>query len=163
VKVTPSSKVVGDLAIFLVSHGMKVANLEHLGADHSLTLPNSVIEMFSGSLGVPEGGWPRKLQSVILRGVKPQRGRPSAHLKPADLDGTRAALESELGRTSSKAEVLSFLLYPDVFRKFAQAQQAYGDVEVLPTPQFFFGMEQGEEITVEIEPGKTLIIKFLAV
>ncbi len=162
VKVTPSSKVVGDLTLFLVSHGMTVKELEQLGPDHSLTLPNSVVEMFSGSLGIPEGGWPKKLQAVILRGAKPKRGRPGAYLESVDLEETRASLEQELGRESSRTEALSFLMYPEVFRKFAQARQNYGDVEVLPTPQFFYGMELGEEITVEIEPGKTLIIKFLA-
>src|SRR6185369_7522757 len=85
VKVTPSSKVVGDMAIFLVSHGMTVREFERLGPDHNLTIPNSVVEMFSGSLGEPAGGWPKKLQSIILRGAKPQRGRPGARLKPADL------------------------------------------------------------------------------
>jgi pyruvate carboxylase len=161
VKVTPSSKVVGDMALFLVSHGMNMRAFERLKPNHNLTLPHSVIEMFSGALGEPEGGWPKKLQKIILRGAKPRRGRPGARLRPADIEETAAALEKKIGRRPSRDEVLSYLLYPEVFLKYARARQAYSDLEVLPTPQFFYGMEKGEEITVDLEPGKTLIIKFL--
>jgi pyruvate carboxylase len=163
VKVTPSSKVVGDMALFLVSHGMSVRELERLGPDHNLTLPNSVIEMFEGALGEPQGGWPKKLQAVILCGRRPARGRPGARLEPADLDETAAALEKRIGRHPSRSDLMSYLMYPDVFLKFAKAHQSYGDLEVLPTPQFFYGMKTGEEISVELEPGKVLIIKFLTV
>jgi len=163
VKVTPSSKVVGDLALFLVSHGMTVAEFERLSPDHSLTIPNSVVEMFDGALGEPAGGWPRKIQSVILRGARPKRGRPGARLDPVDLEETAVALEKKLGRKPSRTELMSYLMYPDVFLKYAKARAAYGELEVLPTPQFFYGMKRGEEITVEIEPGKLLIIKFLAI
>src|SRR6201986_4343653 len=86
VKVTPSSKVVGDLAIYLVSHDMTIRDLENAPIDHNLTLPNSVVDMFLGSLGEPEGGWPEKLQRVILRGKKPIKGRPGASLPPANLE-----------------------------------------------------------------------------
>ncbi len=163
VKVTPSSKVVGDMALFLISHGMKMREFERLSVNHNLTVPNSVIEMFAGALGEPEGGWPKKLQRIILRGARPRRGRPGGHLPPADLEETAQALEKKLGRRPSRDEVLSYLLYPEVFLKHARARQAYGDLEVLPTPQFFYGMDKGDEITVYLEPGKTLIIKFLAV
>jgi pyruvate carboxylase len=163
VKVTPSSKVVGDMAIFLVSHGMTVAEFEKLGRDHSLTIPNSVVEMFSGSLGEPDGGWPKKLQAIILRGSKPQRGRPGARLKAVDIAETAVTVEKKIGAKPSPDDVLSYLMYPDVFVKFAKARQTYGPVDVLPTPEFFFGMHTGEEITVALEPGKTLVIKFLTV
>src|SRR5262249_50729559 len=163
VKVTPSSKVVGDMAIFLVSHGMTVREFKRLGPDHDLTIPNSVIEMFSGSLGEPDGGWPKKLQSIILRGAKPQRGRPGARLKPVDLAEAAATVEKKVGSKPSPADVLSYLMYPDVFVKFARARNAYGVVDVLPTSEFFFGMQTGEEIAVTLEPGKTLVIKFLTV
>jgi pyruvate carboxylase len=163
VKVTPSSKVVGDMALFLVNHGMTVEQFARLGPDHNLTLPTSVIEMFSGALGEPEDGWPKRLQKIILRGTKPQKGRPGAHLKPNDLDETAQMLEKKLGRKPSRDEVLSYLMYPDVFLKFARARQTWGSVEVLPTPQFYYGMERGEDIPVELEPGKTLVIKFLTV
>ncbi|HSB15615.1 MAG TPA: pyruvate carboxylase [Bryobacteraceae bacterium] len=163
VKVTPSSKVVGDMALFLVSHGMSVREFERLGPDHHLTIPNSVVEMFSGALGEPDGGWPKKIQKVILRGAKPQRGRPGARLKPVDLDETASMLEKKLGRKPARDEVLSYIMYPEVFLKFARTQQTYGDMESLPTPQFFYGIEKGEEITVDLEPGKTLVIKFLTI
>lgn len=161
VKVTPSSKVVGDLAIFLVSHDMTVKDLEHLGADNSLTLPNSVVEMFSGSLGEPEGGWPPHLQDVVLHGAKPHAGRPGALLAPVDFEQTEALIEKKAGHKVTRTDLLSYLMYPDVFLKFSKARSAYGNLEVLPTPQFFYGLDRGEEVTVELEPGKTLIVKFL--
>ena len=163
VKVTPSSKVVGDMAIFLVNHNMTMAQFEQLGPDHNLTLPASVIDMFMGSLGEPDGGWPKKLQKLILKGAKPQRGRPGAHLPKVDLDETARTLEKKIGREPSRDEVLSYLMYPDVFVKFAKARQQYGDVDVIPTPAFYYGMKRGEDISVELEPGKSLVIKFLTV
>ena len=163
VKVTPSSKVVGDMAIFLVTHGMTIQQFERLGTDHHLSLPHSVVEMFSGALGTPEGGWPKELQSVILQGHKPERGRPGARLAPVDFEETTRTVEKKIGRPVQHDEVLSYLMYPDVFVKFARAAQTWGGVEVLPTPQFFFGMQKGEEITVDIEPGKRLVVKFLAI
>ena len=163
VKVTPSSKVVGDMAIFLVTHNMTVQDLERLGPDHGLTLPNSVIEMFSGSLGEPEGGWPERMQQVVLGGAKPKPGRPGEHLAPVDFEQTTAALEKKLGHKISHTDLLSYLMYPDVFVKFARARSSYGNVDVLPTPQFFYGLDTGEEIAVEIEPGKVLVLKFLTV
>jgi pyruvate carboxylase len=163
VKVTPSSKVVGDLALFLLSHGMTVRELEELGPNHNVTLPNSVVEMFSGSLGEPEGGWPPKMQAVILRGGKPLQGRPGEHLEPVSLDATAAELERKIGRPPSRTDLMSYLMYPQVFLKSDAAQELYGDLGVLPTPQFYYGMQSGEEITVDLEPGKALIIKFLTV
>ena len=163
VKVTPSSKVVGDMAIFLVNHGMTMSQFEQLAPDHNLTLPASVIDMFMGSLGEPEGGWPKKLQKIILRGATPQKGRPGANLTPVHLDDTAAALEKRIGRKPAHDEVLSYLMYPDVFLKFARARQNWGDVDVLPTPEFYYGMEKGADIAVELEPGKALVIKFLTV
>ena len=153
VKVTPSSKVVGDLALYLLSHGMTVEELENLPPDHQLTLPNSIVDMFMGSLGQPEGGWPPKLQAAILRGKKPQTGRPGETLPPADLN--------KPGYT--KTDLLSFLMYPQVYESFAAARERYGELEVLPTPAFFYGLEQRQEVTVELEPGKTLIIRLLTV
>ncbi|MBZ5591812.1 MAG: pyruvate carboxylase [Acidobacteriia bacterium] len=161
VKVTPSSKVVGDMAIFLVTHGMTIHQFERLGPDHHLSLPHSVVEMFSGALGTPGGGWPKKLQQVILQARKPERGRPSARLAPVDFEETTQEVEKKIGRRPDHDEVLSYLMYPEVFVKFARAQQAWDDVEVLPSPQFFFGMQKGDEITVDIEAGKRLVIKFL--
>src|SRR5579872_195325 len=161
VKVTPSSKVVGDLAIFLVSHNMSVRDLERMGPDHNLTLPNSVVEMFSGSLGEPEGGWPEKMSAVILKGRKPLAGRPGDHLAAVDLKETEEAVERKIGHKVTRTDLMSYLMYPDVFVKFSHARSTFGNVEVLPTPQFFYGLGKAEEVTVELEPGKALIIKFL--
>jgi pyruvate carboxylase len=163
VKVTPSSKVVGDMALFLVSHDIRIAELERLGPDHNLTLPNSVVEMFSGALGEPEGGWPEHLQAVILRGGKSKPGRPGEHLPPVDFEQALAAAEKKTGVKLTRSDLMSYLMYPDVFVKFAKARSAYGSIEVLPTPQFFYGLERGEEAAVELEPGKTLVVKFLTV
>ncbi len=163
VKVTPSSKVVGDLALFLVSHGMTVKDFERLGPDHNITIPNSVVEMFEGSLGEPEGGWPKRIQQVVLKGRKPHRGRPGARLKPVDLAEATATVEKKIGQKPSRTDLLSYLMYPDVFVKFAKARQTYTDLEVLPTPQFFYGMKSGDEVAIDLEPGKRLIVKFLTI
>jgi pyruvate carboxylase len=162
VKVTPSSKVVGDLAIYLVSHDMTVRDLENAPADHNLTLPNSVVDMFMGSLGEPEGGWPEKLQRVVLRGKKPIEGRPGEHLPPADLEKA-AQIVKEQAHSESRTDLMSYLMYPNVFLKFAKARQTWGDLEVLPTPQFLYGLQKGEEVSVELEPGKTLFVRMLTV
>jgi pyruvate carboxylase len=163
VKVTPSSKVVGDMALFLVGHGMKVSEFARLQPDHNLTIPNSVVDMFKGSLGEPQGGWPKKIQKIILKGEKPMRGRPGANLPAADLEETRQQLEKKTGHKVAKSDVLSYLLYPDVYTKFVKARQQYSTVEVLPTPQFFYGMRPGEEVTIDLEEGKTLVVKLLTV
>jgi pyruvate carboxylase len=162
VKVTPSSKVVGDLALYLVSHDMTVQQLENLPIDHHVTLPNSVVDMFKGSLGEPEGGWPPKLQQIILHGKKPEEGRPGANLPPADLDLAAKTIADQSG-SNSRTDLMSYLMYPDVFLKFAAARSEFGDLEVLPTPPFFYGLAEREEVAVELEPGKTLIIRLLTV
>jgi pyruvate carboxylase len=161
VKVTPSSKVVGDMTLFLMAKEMTPADVLKLDEHHDVAFPNSVVEMFSGILGVPPGGWPKKLQKILLRGKKPLKGRPSASLPPVDFDAEREALEKKTGHSVRPDELLSYLLYPDVYLKLDKFRQTYSDVSVLPTPAFFYGLKSGEEITVDIEPGKTLIIKFL--
>jgi len=161
VKVTPSSKVVGDMALFLMAKEMSPGDLLKLDEHHDLSLPNSVVEMFSGGLGVPPGGWPRKLQKIILRGAAPLRGLPSDGLPAANFDHEQQALEKKVGHALRRDDLLSFLLYPDVFLKYDKFQQTYSHVSVLPTGAFFYGLKSGEEITIEIEQGKTLIVKFL--
>jgi pyruvate carboxylase len=163
VKVTPSSKVVGDMALFLVSHGTTVQDLLRLGPDHHLTLPNSVVEMVSGSLGEPPGGWPERIIDVVLKGKRPMPGRPGEHLPPVNLDEARAGLEQKTGTEVAHTDLMSYLMYPEVFLGYNQARQNYSDVSVLPTAQFFYGMEKGEESTIELEPGKTLVVKFLTI
>jgi pyruvate carboxylase len=163
VKVTPSSKVVGDMAIFLVTHGMTMREFEALGMGHNLTLPNSVVDMFAGSLGQPDGGWPPRLAAMILRNHRPIEGRPGESLAPIDFTATTAAVEKQIGRAPSHDETLSYVMYPDVFAKFARAEQRYGDLAVVPTRQFFYGMQTGEAITIDLEPGKTIVVKFLTI
>jgi len=161
VKVTPSSKVVGDMTLFLMANEMQPADLLKLDEKHDLSLPNSVVEMFSGVLGVPLGGWPRKLQKIILRGTAPLQDRPGESLEAVDLASESAALQKKVGHPVRRDDLLSYLLYPDVFVKYDRFRQSYADVSVLPTPAFYYGLASGEEITIEIEPGKTLILKFL--
>jgi len=161
VKVTPSSKVVGDMTLFLMSNEMTPADVLALDEKHDVAFPNSVVEMFSGALGVPPDGWPKRLQKILLRGQAPLRGRPSASFPPVDFEAEKSALERKTGHSIRQDELLSYLLYPEVFLKYDKFRQTYSDVSVLPTPAFFYGLKSGEEITVEIEPGKTLIIKFL--
>jgi len=163
VKVTPSSKVVGDMALFLLANEMKPADLLKLDEKHDVSLPNSVVEMFGGALGVPPGGWPKKVQRIILRGQAPLKGRPSASLSPAKFEEEQAGLERKLGHAVQRDVLLSYLLYPEVFFEYDKFRQSYSDVGVLPTPAFFYGLKPGEEITVEIESGKTMIVKFLTV
>ena len=148
----------GDLAIFLVNHDMTVQQLKRLGPDHNLTLPGSVIEMFMGSLASPTAVG-QGLQKLI-RGRKPNRGRPGAQLEGRSADP--AAVEKKIGR-QLRDETLSYLMYPDVFLKFARNLQNWGRCGCASTPQFYYGMERGADITVELEPGKTLAIKFQTV
>jgi len=121
------------------------------------------VEFFEGRLGQPPGGFPKELQKRVLRGRKPSRARPGASLPSADFDSTRAQLHKEIHRAPNDQELLSYLLYPRVFPELAHHQRRYSDTSVLTTPVFFCGMEPGEEVSVDIEQGKTLIIKFLTV
>jgi pyruvate carboxylase len=161
VKVTPSSKVVGDMTLFLMAKEMTPAAVLKLDDQHDVAFPNSVVEMFSGVLGVPPDGWPKKVQKILLRGAVPVKGRPSASMPAIDFAGEKESLEKKTGHSISNEDLLSYLLYPEVFLKFDKFRQAHSDVSVLPTPAFFYGLKSGEEITVEIEPGKTLIIKYM--
>jgi pyruvate carboxylase len=163
VKVTPSSKVVGDMTLFLMAKEMHPADVLALGENHDVSFPNSVVELFSGVLGVPPDGWPKKLQKIILRGEAPLRGRPSANLQPVNFEEEQDSLEKKLDHSLRRDDLLSYLLYPEVFTKFDKFRHTYSDVSVLPTPAFFYGLKSGEEITVEIESGKSLIIKFLTI
>jgi pyruvate carboxylase len=136
VKVTPSSKVVGDMALFLMAKEMTPEDLLKLDEHHDLSLPNSVVEMFSGVLGVPPGGWPRKLQKIILRGAVPLRGLPSENLPAANLDHEQQALEKKVAHPIRRDDLLSYLLYPEVFLKYDKFRQTYSDVSVLLIVKF---------------------------
>ncbi|HEV3117956.1 MAG TPA: pyruvate carboxylase [Gemmataceae bacterium] len=161
IKVTPTSKVVGDMALFMVANSLTPNDV--LEGERELAFPESVVEFFEGRLGQPPGGFPKALQKRVLRGRKPMRGRPGASLPPADFAGTRKQLEKQLKRSVTDREVVTHLLYPRVFLEFDAHARRYSDTSLLPTPVFFFGMEPGEEMSVDIEPGKTLIIKFVTV
>jgi pyruvate carboxylase len=161
IKVTPTSKVVGDMALFMVGNNLTADDVLH--GTRELAFPESVVELFEGRLGQPPGGFPKALQKRVLRGRKPQRGRPGASLPPADFAAARQQLEKKLRHKVEDRDVVTHLLYPRVFPEFAAHQQKYSDTSVLPTPVFFYGMEPGEEVSVDIEPGKTLILKFLTV
>ncbi len=161
VKVTPTSKVVGDMALFMLANNLTPADV--LDPKREIAFPESVVEFFEGKLGQPPGGFPPELQTRVLRGRKPLTDRPGALLPPVDFAAIRRELQDKLGREPSESEVISYVLYPRVFLDFAQARARYSDLSVLPTPVFFYGMQTGEEVSIEIEPGKTLIVKFLTI
>ncbi len=161
VKVTPTSKVVGDMALFMV--GNNLTPDEVVNGTRELAFPESVIEFFEGRLGQPVGGFPEKLQKRILKGRKPMTDRPGASLPPADFEAVRKKLAEERKKPISDRDVVTYLLYTRVVADFTQHQALYSDTSVLPTNVYFYGMEPGDEIAASIEEGKTLIIKFLTV
>ena len=161
VKVTPTSKVVGDMTLFMLANNLTPEQV--LDPAREIAFPESVVEFFEGKLGQPPGGFPAELQTRVLRGRKPLTERPGAILPPADLAQARRELQEKLGRAVSDQDVISYLLYPKVFLEFAEAQSRFSDLSVLPTTVFFYGMQPGEEVSLDIEPGKTLIVKFLTV
>ncbi|MCB1621272.1 MAG: pyruvate carboxylase [Thiothrix sp.] len=159
VKVTPSSKVVGDMAIYMTSNGLTEEDVLERGK--SLAFPDSVIDLFKGGLGQVPGGFPARLSAVILKGEKPYTGRPNDHLKPVDLEADFAAFKTEFDPEQTFLDFLSYKMYPSVFREFYQHQQLYANVSHLPTPLFFYGLRLNEEVTVELGRGKVLIIRLL--
>ncbi|ANM06335.1 pyruvate carboxylase [Rhizobium phaseoli] len=156
VKVTPSSKVVGDMALMMVSQDLTVADV--VSPEREVSFPESVVSMLKGDLGQPPSGWPAALQKKALKGEKPYTVRPGSLLKEADLDAERKVIETKLEREVSDFEFASYLMYPKVFTDFALASDTYGPVSVLPTPAYFYGLADGEELFADIERGKTLVI-----
>jgi pyruvate carboxylase len=161
VKVTPSSKMVGDLALFMLTNNLTPQDLIARGRE--LTFPESVIGYFAGEIGQPPGGFPQPLADVILKGRKVFTGRPGDSMPAVDFDKTRRELEAKIARSPSDQDVLSYLMYPKVFTDFAAYSKRYGDVGPVPTDVMFYGMRKGEETEVEIERGKTLFIRLQAV
>lgn len=159
VKVTPSSKCVGDLAIFLITKGVKPEDMVNLPPETGF--PESVIDLLSGNLGQPMGGWPKAVQKVVLGKRKPMRGRPGASAPKIDLKQEFTALQKKIGRKATDDDLFSHLMYPKVFQDYLGFRSKYGDVSVLPTTSYFHGLSMGEEISIEIEEGKTLFIKLL--
>jgi pyruvate carboxylase len=160
VKVTPSSKVVGDMALFMVQNDLFEEDVLLKG--HMLDFPDSVVELFEGYLGQPHGGFPEELQQVILKGKKPLEVRPGELLEPIDFEFLKEKLYKELGRQVTDFEILSYALYPKVFMDYIKTDEQYGNISVLDTPTFLYGMRLGEEIEIEIETGKTLIVKLVS-
>ena len=162
VKVTPSSKVVGDMALMMVSQNLTRADVED--ANTEVSFPDSVVDMMKGNLGQPPGGWPKKIQKKILKGEKAFTDRPGQHADPIDIEETRAKLSAELdGKAVDDEDLNGYLMYPKVFLDYMGRHRTYGPVRVLPTKTFFYGMEPGEEISPEIDPGKTLEVRLQAV
>ncbi len=161
VKVTPTSKSVGDMALFLLANNLKTEDV--LDPSRELAFPEGVIDLMAGRMGLPPGGFPPRVRKRILRDQKPVRGRPGASLPPADFDAAAKQLEKKLHHAPSRRDVVSYVLYPRVYEEFAQHSQAYSDTSVFPTPTFFYGLESGAETAIDIEPGKTLIIRFLTI
>lgn len=156
VKVTPSSKVVGDMALMMVASELSVADV--MDPDKDVAFPESVIDMLSGNLGQPPGGWPEAIQKKALKGATPITAVPGSLLPPADLDAERATAEKEIGRPITDQELASYLMYPKVFVEYAKAQETYGPTSVLPTLTYFYGMDAQEDITFDLEKGKTLVL-----
>ena len=160
VKVTPSSKVVGDMTLFMVQNDLTEKNIYERG--DSLDYPQSVVEFFEGRLGVPYEGFPKKLQAIILKGRKPLDKRPGALLDPIDFEAVRTKLENA-GYNHTDEDVNAYCQYPKVFKDYEEFIKKYGDVSVLDTPTFFFGMTKNEEITVTLDEGVEPVIKLINV
>lgn len=161
VKVTPSSKVVGDMALAMVAQ--ELSPEEVIAPASKVDFPQSVVEMLRGDLGTPHGGWPDTLRSKVLGEAKPLENRPGAYLPLLDLEEEHGKASSKCGRRIDEREFASYLMYPKVFEDFCAASRRFGAPSVLPTSVYFHGMAAGQEVTVELEPGKSLIVRLLAI
>ncbi|GEK31185.1 pyruvate carboxylase [Kurthia zopfii] len=161
VKVTPSSKVVGDMALFMVQNDLTEENVVERG--QNIDFPDSVIEFFQGYLGQPFGGFPVELQEVILKEREAITVRPGELLEDVDFEATKKELEEKYSREFTNQDVLAYVLYPKVFEQYIGTYDQFGNVSVLDTPTFLHGMMLGEEVEVTIEKGKTLIIKLVSI
>jgi pyruvate carboxylase len=157
VKVTPTSKVVGDMALFMVANDLTQSDVQDPA--RQINFPDSVVALFKGELGLSPEGFPPELQKKILKGQAPLTQRAGDLLPQVDLEAARSELETHIGRRASDADLASYLMYPKVFRDFAEHQRTYGDVSRLPTSAFFYGLHDREEIAVSIDKGKTLIVR----
>ena len=161
IKVTPTSKMIGDMALFMVSSGIDRAQVED--PEREVAFPDSVKSYFAGELGQPYGGFPSALQAKVLKGATPLTNRPGENLPPADLDELRKEAQSKAGVKLSNEEFQSYLMYPAVYLEYRSHRRQYGPMQVLPTSVFFYGMKPEQEISVDLEPGKTLVIQCLAI
>jgi pyruvate carboxylase len=156
VKVTPTSKVVGDMALYMVANGLTAADV--LDPQREIAFPQSVIQLFQGELGLPPEPFPAELQKKVLGTRNPLPGRPGALLPPVDLEAARQKLEKLIARKVGDQDLASYLMYPEVFKHFAERESHFGDVSQLPTPAFFYGLEDQQELAINLEPGKTLLV-----
>ena len=165
VKVTPSSKVVGDMAQYMISNDLTVEDVMEKG--DTISFPQSVISFFKGDLGQPVGGFPKKLQKIILKDQKPYTNRPNAHLKPIDFDkefkSFKRKFSKGMGRELLITDYLSYKLYPKVFTDAYNHHVKYGNVMNIPTKSFLYGMEIGEEIMVELDRGKNVLVSLMLI
>lgn len=161
VKVTPSSKVVGDLALMMVSQDLTIDDV--VDPDKDISFPESVVSMMRGELSQIPGGWPEQIQNKVLKGEKPLTDRAGASIPAVDMDKTVTELEETLQKSISQQELASYNMYPKVFTDFIGAQNEYGPTSALPTPVYFYGLKVGDELLVDIEKGKTLVIRCVAI
>lgn len=161
VKVTPSSKVVGDMAQFMVANELTPEDIYKKGA--GISFPESVQQFFMGELGQPEGGFPEDLQKIILKDKKPVTERAGKHIKPIDFDKELKTFQNGMGKDLTILDFISWKLYPKVFEDYVKFKREFGDVSVVPTPLFFYGMKPGDETTINIAEGKTLLIRLLSI
>ncbi|MEM7523081.1 MAG: biotin/lipoyl-containing protein, partial [Pseudomonadota bacterium] len=160
-KVTPSSKVVGDMALAMVSAGQTRADVE---GEAEVSFPDSVVDFFRGGLGQPPGGFPAALQAKVLKGEAPLSARPGESLPPLDLEAARAeASEAVGGLEVDDEDLCGYLMYPQVFTDYMTRHVDYGPVRVLPTLTYFYGMAPGDEVGIELEPGKTMVVRLQTV
>ena len=161
VKVTPSSKVVGDMALFMVQNDLTEEDVLNKG--EQINFPNSVVEFFQGYIGIPHGGFPERLQKVVLKGREVLPDRAGKLLEPVRFDEIKDQLRPVMNRGPSDYDAISYALYPDVFLDYLKSVDRYGDLSVVDTPTFLYGLRIGETLAVEIEKGKTLIIKLVSI
>ncbi|MCZ0717230.1 pyruvate carboxylase [Aerococcus kribbianus] len=162
VKVTPSSKVVGDMALFMVQNDLSIADFYEQGSH--IDFPQSVIDFFSGKLGQPAGGFPEDVKNIILKGGPASTERPGALLADVDFEATRQEIIAKLGEDDvDDQDVLSYLMYPDVFIDYRHKLDKYSDLSLIDTPTFFYGMKPGESVNIEIEKGKVLFIRLIQI
>ncbi|MDX5438679.1 MAG: pyruvate carboxylase, partial [Pontibacter sp.] len=158
VKVTPSSKVVGDMALYLVSNDLTTVDVLEKG--EQISFPESVQSFFRGELGQPYGGFPKKLQHIVLKDAAPFTDRPNEHLEPVDFDKEFAVFQERFGKERSFTDFLSYQLYPKVYEAYHKHMEQFGDVAKIPTRLFFYGMQPGEEAIIDIARGKSIVIKY---
>jgi len=159
IKVTPSSKVVGDMAMFMTTNGYSKEDILEKGKD--ISFPDSVINFFKGDLGQPYQCFPKEMSDIVLKDVKPYTERPNAHMNPIDFDKDFKKFQKEFGNNKSELDYISYILYPKVYKDYHDFENEFGKIAYIPTKAFFYGLKANEEILVKIGEGKNIMIKYL--